>query len=101
MNRRGRIVAPKVAAAAMRSHNAGMEVRLPWSLAVLTLVVAGGAIAAAPVPAGKAKPATVELHRCTDARGRITWQDDKCRAGSKDELRQMARPTDPPPRAPV
>jgi len=95
------MVAPKVAAAATRSHNAGMEGRLPWSLAVLTLAVAGGALAAAPAPAGKPKLATVELHRCTDAKGKVTWQDDKCPAGSKDELRQMTRPTDPPPRAPV
>jgi hypothetical protein len=78
-----------------------MESRLPWSLAVLAAVVTGGVLAAAPAPAGKAKSATVELHRCTDARGKITWQDDKCPAGSKDEVRQMARPTDPPPRAAV
>ena len=77
-----------------------MKGRLSWSLAGLALVVAGVAIAAAPAPAGKAKSATVQLHRCTDARGKVTWQDDACPAGSKDEVREMTRPTDPP-RAPA
>jgi hypothetical protein len=77
-----------------------MKGRLTWSLAVLVLVVAGRGSAATPAPAGKAKSATVQLHRCTDARGKVTWQDDKCPAGSKEEVREMARPTDPP-RAPA
>jgi hypothetical protein len=77
-----------------------MKAGLPWSLAFLAIVVAGGAFAATraatPAPAGKPKPATVQLHRCTDAAGKVTWQDDHCPAGSKDEAREMTRPTDPP-----
>jgi hypothetical protein len=77
----------------------------PSSLAFLAIVVglAAGAQArgdsAAAAPAKKPAPAaTVQLHRCTDAGGKVTWQDDACPAGSKDELRRMQRPTDPPPR---
>ena len=39
----------------------------------------------------------MQLHRCTDARGKVTWQDDACPAGSRDEVREMIRPTDAPP----
>jgi len=94
------MAAPRVAAAAMRSHNAGMNGRLSWSLAVLALVVAGGALAATgarpAAPTGKPKAPTVQLHRCTDAAGKVTWQDDRCPAGNKDEVREMARPSEPP-----
>ena len=77
----------------------GMKAWLPWSLAVLACAVGGACPAragsAGPAP-GKAKPATVQMHRCTDAHGKVTWQDDACPAGNKDELREMARPVDAP-----
>ena len=85
----------------MRSHNAGMNSWLPWSLAVLAGAVGAvalartGSVAAAPA-AAKAPAASVQLHRCTDARGKVTWQDDPCPAGSKSEVRNMARPVDAP-----
>jgi hypothetical protein len=89
-----------VAAAGGRSHNAGMKAWLPLSLAVLAGAVGAVGLAstgqAAPTPP---KLQTVSLHRCTDARGTVTWQDDTCPAGSKDELREMAKPVDAPPRA--
>ena len=43
-----------------------------------------------------ANTATVTVHRCTDARGRVTLQDDPCPAGSREETRAMTRPKDPP-----
>lgn len=39
---------------------------------------------------------TVTVHRCTDARGRVTLQDDPCPPGSREETRAMTRPKDPP-----
>ena len=82
-----------------------MKGGLPSSLAFLAIAVGLAVVAdarSASAPAGKAKPeATVQLHRCTDARGTVTWQDDSCPAGSKDELRQMLRPSDPPPKRPA
>jgi hypothetical protein len=90
----------------MRSHNAGMKAWLALSLAVLAMAVGGAAIAragSAATPPAKARPKleTVELHRCTDAHGKVTWQDDPCPAGSSDEKREMARPVDAPRPAPV
>jgi hypothetical protein len=38
----------------------------------------------------------VTLHRCTDARGKVTWQDDPCPKGSHDLVREMVRPVDAP-----
>jgi hypothetical protein len=54
------------------------------------------------VPTTPAKPApsaTVVVHRCTDAKGHVTFTDDACPTGSRDQAREMARPKDPPPRA--
>ncbi|MEO7252287.1 MAG: hypothetical protein ABIW30_06750 [Arenimonas sp.] len=53
------------------------------------------------LPAGGAQAVqgTVTVHRCVDARGHITLQNDSCPKGSSDNTRQMLRPTDPPPRA--
>jgi hypothetical protein len=39
---------------------------------------------------------TVTVHRCTDARGQVTLQDDPCPPGSREETRAMMRPKDPP-----
>jgi hypothetical protein len=44
-----------------------------------------------------APPPTVSVHRCTDARGHVTLQDDPCPPGSRDESREMLRPKDPAP----
>jgi hypothetical protein len=77
---------------------------VPSSLAFLAIAVglvavaqARGTPAAAPSRAKAAAP-SVQLHRCTDAGGKVTWQDDACPAGSKDEVRRMLRPSDPPPK---
>lgn len=47
-----------------------------------------------------AKPSTsptVVVHRCTDARGHVTLQDDPCPRGTRDDAREMTRPKDPAP----
>ena len=64
------------------------------SLAFLTALV--GAPAGSAAQDGKAGEAVVTLHRCTDAKGKITWQDDACPKGSEDVVREMIRPQDPP-----
>ena len=73
---------------ATRSHNAGMKAWFLLSLAFLL-----------PAGAAQAIQGTVTVHRCVDARGRITLQNDPCPKGSHDTTRQMLRPIDPPPRA--
>jgi hypothetical protein len=84
----------------MPPHNAGMKAWLPWSLAVLAGAVgAAGAASTGKAPTAKPRLQTVQLHRCTEARGTVTWQDDNCPSGSKDELREMAKPVDAPARA--
>jgi hypothetical protein len=67
------------------------------SLAVLSALV-GGVAGASTTPARADEP-TVVLHRCTDAKGKITWQDDACPPGSEDVVREMIRPQDPPKQA--
>ena len=47
-------------------------------------------------PDADADAATVTVRRCTDARGRVTLQDDPCPAGSREQTREMTRPKDPP-----
>ncbi len=39
---------------------------------------------------------TVTIHRCVDAKGRVTLQDDVCPKGSNDSAREMLRPRDAP-----
>jgi hypothetical protein len=95
----------------------GMKAWLVLSLAFLASAV-GVAMAARPAapavaptttkpmvkPSPAAKPGkaatvtttTVIVHRCTDARGQVTLQDDPCPAGSQDSSREMLRPKDPP-----
>jgi hypothetical protein len=85
---------PEVAAAVRQSHNAGMKAWQVLSLAGLWSLVGG--VAGASVPASKAGEPTVVLHRCTDAKGKVTWQDDPCPKGSEDVAREMIRPQDPP-----
>ena len=64
----------------------------------LTFLLAAGASgpAVAIAPATATAAATVTVHRCTDARGHVTLQDDPCPRGSQDSTRQMTRPKDPP-----
>ncbi len=76
---------------------------LVGSLAFLALAGPGSAATPAPTtkkpasaPAPAAGDGTVLVHRCTDARGHVTLQDDPCPAGSRDETRSMTRPKDPP-----
>ena len=86
-----------VAAAGRQSHNAGMKAWQILSLAGLAALVGG--VAGASTVASKAGEPTVTLHRCTDAKGKVTWQDDACPPGSEDVVREMIRPQDPPKRA--
>jgi hypothetical protein len=70
------------------------------------LILAGwcalaGGVAVAGAAAPKPVEPTVVLHRCTDAKGKVTWQDDACPKGSEDVVREMVRPQDPPKRAPA
>ncbi len=56
-----------------------------------------------PSSAPAAEPATppgVTVYRCTDSRGQLlALRDSPCRAGERQEVLQMQRPLDPPPRA--
>lgn len=54
-----------------------------------------------PLLAVSARAADVTIYRCTDASGHLTLRDTPCRAGEKQEARNMVRPTDPPPRPPA
>ncbi len=83
-----------------QSHNAGMKTWITLSLAFLS--TAG----ATPTPASKAPPGTtpadvVVVNRCTDAKGRVTLQDEPCPKGSQGQAREMTRPKDPPKSARV
>lgn len=71
----------------------GMNTWIALSLAFLS--TAGSAPKTS--PAAQPSPLqTVLVHRCTDARGRVTLQDEACPKGSQSESRQMTRPKDPP-----
>jgi len=70
----------------------GMKAWLALSLA--SFLPAVGASAAV----GRAASAdTVIIHRCVDAKGRVTLQDEPCPKGSRDTARALTRPRDPPP----
>lgn len=59
-------------------------------------------MAVAATPAGAASPASsapVTIYRCTNANGQLALRDSPCRAGERQEVRTMLRPTDPAPRA--
>ena len=76
----------------------GMNTWIALSLAFLS--TAGSA----PKTPTAARPAPVEIvlvHRCTDAKGRVTLQDEPCPKGSQSESRQMTRPKDPPKSRPI
>jgi hypothetical protein len=61
-------------------------------LTVLALLI--GVLA---LPAPAAAPPSVTIYRCTDARGHLTLRDSPCKAGERQDVRSMLRPTDPPP----
>ena len=65
-----------------------------WIVLSLAFLSTAGA-AAAPAPKAAAAD-TVVVHRCTDAKGRVTLQDEPCPKGSQGESREMTRPKDPP-----
>ncbi len=50
-----------------------------------------------PAVGADASEPTVTVHKCTDARGVVTWQNSPCPTGSRDEAREMIRPVDAPP----
>lgn len=93
MNSVKRIAILQLAVAAGRSHNARMEAWIVISLAFLS-----GTGVAVPKPSAPTSQSTVIVHRCTDPKGRVTFQDDACPKGSQDSPREMIRPKDPPPR---
>lgn len=64
----------------------------PTAGSVLGSVLEAPATSAAKKLAGD----VVTVHRCTDAKGRVTLQDEPCPKGSQDDARQMTRPKDPP-----
>jgi hypothetical protein len=49
-----------------------------------------------PGPSAHAAVGSVTVHRCTDAKGLVTLQDEPCPKGSHDSAREMIRPKDPP-----
>ena len=85
--RNNRFDPPELAAVTGQSHNRRMKAWFALSIAFLL-----------PCPAAHAAQDTVIVHRCTDARGHITLQDEPCPKGSHDSAREMTRPKDPAPR---
>ena len=87
-----------MAAAPKPSHNAGMNLARTLALAWTLAFAAAASAMTAPVataPASKPAAGTVTVHRCVNARGQVTLQGEPCPKGSRDEARQMLRPTDP------
>lgn len=56
------------------------------------------AAVAAVLAAGAAVASDITIYRCTDANGHLTLRDTPCRAGEKQQSREMVRPKDPPSR---
>lgn len=57
------------------------------------LLTSSAAIAQAPAASG------VTVYRCTDSKGQlVALRDSPCRSGERQEVMQMQRPQDPPPR---
>jgi hypothetical protein len=70
-------------------------VRTPRLLLLVALAFAGALPAAVNKPDKSAEP-TVTIHRCVDAKGMVTLQDDACPTGSQDSAKVMQRPKDTP-----
>lgn len=49
---------------------------------------------------GSAQADEVLIYRCTDDRGQLSLRDSPCASGQRQQTLSMARPVDPPPRAP-
>jgi hypothetical protein len=67
------------------------------SLAFCRLAVGVARACAAARPAKPARDG--DLHRCTDARGKVTWQDDACPQAARTSARDGPARIDPPKRA--
>ena len=71
----------------------------PIRLARLALLATAGLSPAAVAEPPKAAGANVTIYRCVDSRGQlVALRDSPCRAGERQEVLQMQRPQDPPPR---
>lgn len=68
--------------------------RLPFPAVLIALALAAPGLAAPAASSPAAQQVTV--YRCTDARGNLALRDSPCRAGEKQQVRSMIRPTDPP-----
>ena len=78
-----------------RPPRPGLSMGLPWLLAAVLGPVPGSMMANE-----TARPAGVTVYRCTDSRGQLlALRDSPCKAGERQEVLQMQRPQDPPPRA--
>lgn len=53
---------------------------------------------AAPAPAKPGSTSTVQIYRCTDAKGKVSLRDSPCPAGQNQTQREMVRPQDAPPK---
>ena len=73
-----------------------MNAWVPLSLALLLPAIGASAVDKTVAPPDKR---IVTVHRCTDAKGQITFQDDPCPKGSQDKKLEMERPADPPAQA--
>ena len=76
----------------------GMKTWIALSLAFLSTA---GSAPKTPPAAPAASAQTVVVHRCTDAKGRVTLQDEPCPKDSRSESREMTRPKDPPKSRPI
>ena len=65
---------------------------------LLPVLLIAGTVALPAPAATPTAPAQVTIYRCTDARGQLALRDSPCRAGERQEVRSMLRPTDPPAR---
>lgn len=76
----------------------GMKTWIALSLAFLSTA---GSAPKTPPATPAASVETVVVHRCTDAKGRVTLQDEPCPKDSRSESREMTRPKDPPKSRPI
>ena len=75
-------------------HTAGMHARLPLLGCLIWLPVT--ALAVDPPPAGS--PDNVRIYRCVSSNGAVSLQDAPCTKATQQQVLDMTRPKDPPPR---